>query len=346
MTSSLLRPRGRIRTGATGASGGAAAEGSTAPTRILDWRNPRIAALVRELGAGPADAAGPADPARQIESLHRAHAWISGAVGPVYSVQDERPVSEVLRRGRGSCSQRLAVLEAVARAYGVPTRVRGLLVDGSFWYPRFPRLHRIVPDRVLLAWPEFRLAVGTPRRAAPGGRGAGRGLHQRRVGDPLRGAVADGDRLGRRAGRLPEHGPRSRSRSRSRSRPGLRPVGVRPDRPRPLRLARRALRAARPDPVRPGQTGGGTGPGAPRGGIGTAAQTLRLRRHGAQLARAWRTALALTTAAASSGPSPGRASHRSTSATTSRAAGSRGAGGGRRSRHGPPRPSDGARSAG
>ncbi|MFF8264549.1 transglutaminase domain-containing protein [Streptomyces virginiae] len=166
MTSSLLRPRGRTRTD-TRASGGAAAEGSTAPTRILDRRHPRVAALVRELGAGPADAAGSvdgADPARQVESLHRAHAWISRAVRPVYSVQDERPVSEVLRRGRGSCSQRLAVLEAVARAYGVPTRVRGLLVDGSFWYPRFPRLRRIVPDQVLLAWPEFRL--GSPAGAA------------------------------------------------------------------------------------------------------------------------------------------------------------------------------------
>ncbi|MFC9815543.1 transglutaminase domain-containing protein [Streptomyces virginiae] len=167
MTSSLLRPRGRTRTGAAGASGGAVAEGSTAPTRILDWRDPLVAALVRELGAGPAGAgsagagsAGSADPARQIAFLHRAHTWISGAVRPVYSVQDERPVSEVLRRGRGSCSQRLAVLEAVARAYGVPTRARGLLVDGSFWYPRFPRLRRIVPDQVLLAWPEFRL--GSP----------------------------------------------------------------------------------------------------------------------------------------------------------------------------------------
>ncbi|MFB7148210.1 transglutaminase domain-containing protein [Streptomyces virginiae] len=170
MTSSLLRPRGRTRTGATGAPGGAVTEGSTAPTRILDWRDPLVAALVRELGAGPvgasgsADAVGSADPARQIEFLHRAHTWISGAVRPVYSVQDERPVSEVLRRGRGSCSQRLAVLEAVARAYGVPTRVRGLLVDGSFWYPRFPRLRRIVPDQVLLAWPEFRL--GSPAGAS------------------------------------------------------------------------------------------------------------------------------------------------------------------------------------
>lgn len=107
------------------------------------------------------------DPARQIEALHRAHAWIAAAVRPVYSVQDERPVSEVLRRGRGSCSQRLAVLEAVARAYGVPTRVRGLLVDGTFWYPRFPRLRRIVPDQVLLAWPEFRLGSPAGAGGAP-----------------------------------------------------------------------------------------------------------------------------------------------------------------------------------
>ncbi|MEU9105282.1 transglutaminase domain-containing protein [Streptomyces xanthophaeus] len=187
MTSSLLRPRGRARTAVT-APPAAAAAGSTAPTPILDWRHPRVTALVRELAApaargdvgavgavavgavavgavGPARGAEAADPARQIEALRRAHRWISSAVRPVYSVQDERPVSEILRLGRGSCSQRLAVLESVARASGVATRVRGLLVDGTFWDPRFPHLRRIVPDQVLLAWPEFRL--GDP--AAPGG---------------------------------------------------------------------------------------------------------------------------------------------------------------------------------
>ncbi|MFD3681677.1 transglutaminase domain-containing protein [Streptomyces sp. NPDC058613] len=159
MTSSLLRPRGRTRT--RPADGGAAAAGSRAPTRILDWRDSRVGTLLRDLGvhapggAPAADAA--ADPARQLEELRRAHRWISTAVRPVYSVQDERPVSEVLRRGRGSCSQRLAVLESVARASGVPTRVRGLVVDGAFWNPRFPRLRPFVPDQVLLAWPEFRI---------------------------------------------------------------------------------------------------------------------------------------------------------------------------------------------
>ncbi|WP_262061669.1 transglutaminase-like domain-containing protein [Streptomyces sp. STR69] len=152
MTSSLLTPRRRSRVGTTG---GVAATGSTAPTRILDWRDPLVASLLDGL-----DVTADADNARRIETLRHAHRRITEAVRPVYSVQDERPVSEVLRRGRGSCSQRLAVLEAVARAAGVATRVRGLLVDGTFWYPRFPRLRRIVPDRVLLAWPEFRLDDG------------------------------------------------------------------------------------------------------------------------------------------------------------------------------------------
>jgi hypothetical protein len=98
-----------------------------------------------------------------VADLRHAHRWISSAVRPVYSVTETRQVSEILRLGRGSCSQRMAVLEAVARAWGVPTRVRGLLVDGAFWYPRFPRLRRLVPDQVVLAWPEFR--VGGPGRA-------------------------------------------------------------------------------------------------------------------------------------------------------------------------------------
>lgn len=68
-----------------------------------------------------------------------------------------QPASRTLTRGRGSCSQRLAVLEAVARSADIATRSRGLLVDGSFWYPRFPRLRFAVPDTVVLAWPEFNL---------------------------------------------------------------------------------------------------------------------------------------------------------------------------------------------
>lgn len=170
MTSSLLMPRRGVRAGTAGrgTAGGATATGSTgsvAPTAILDWRHPNVASLVGRIGAsGPSDDA--SDPAHRIAALRRAHRHLAAVVRPVYSVQDERPVSQVLRRGRGSCSQRLAVLESVARASGVATRVRGLLVDGRFWYPRFPRMRRFVPHQVVLAWPEFRIE-GLPAAGHP-----------------------------------------------------------------------------------------------------------------------------------------------------------------------------------
>lgn len=33
-------------------------------------------------------------------------------------------------------------------------------MDGRFWYPRSPRTPWLVPDRVVLAWPEFQTATG------------------------------------------------------------------------------------------------------------------------------------------------------------------------------------------
>jgi hypothetical protein len=37
------------------------------------------------------------------------------------------------------------------------TRVRGLLLDGRFWHPRFQRLPALIPRQVVPAWPEFLL---------------------------------------------------------------------------------------------------------------------------------------------------------------------------------------------
>jgi hypothetical protein len=120
-----------------------------ASTPILNLRDHRVQSLLtraRALASGSERAL-----------LVAAHQLICTEVRPVYALDDQQPVSRTLERGRGSCSQRLAALEAVARAAGVPTRVRGLLVDGSFWYPRFPRLRWLVPHEVVLAWPQFRL---------------------------------------------------------------------------------------------------------------------------------------------------------------------------------------------
>lgn len=129
--------------------GSPVAHGDVAATRAVDWDHPLVAAFVSRIPA--------ADP---LELLRSAHGLIARTVRPVYAVDDTQPVSRTLRRRRGSCSQRLAVLEAVARASGIPTRVRGLVVDGRFWYPRFRRVRLLVPSHVVLAWPEFRLDTG------------------------------------------------------------------------------------------------------------------------------------------------------------------------------------------
>ncbi|MEW2397370.1 transglutaminase domain-containing protein [Streptomyces sp. NPDC046862] len=154
MTSRLLMPCRTASVARLGrpqhaepADAAAAVEGSTLPTRILDWRHPRVTGLTSRVQQ--------TRPASPLDALRTAHGIIAREVRPVYSVDDRRRASRTLALGRGSCSQRMAVLEAVARASGVATRVRGLLVDGSFWYPRFPRLKTLVPERVLLAWPEF-----------------------------------------------------------------------------------------------------------------------------------------------------------------------------------------------
>lgn len=146
MTSSLVTPWWRRRRGVGSATGG------TAVTRVLDWDHP----VVRSLVALVAEAR-PEDPAALLRVAHR---LIVSSVRPVYSVNERRPISRTLARGRGSCSQRLAVLEGIARANGIATRVRGLLVDGRFWYPRFPHMRPLVPNRVILAWPEFHLPTG------------------------------------------------------------------------------------------------------------------------------------------------------------------------------------------
>ena len=101
------------------------ATGGVAETPILDHQ----ARGVRQLTAW----ARTQDPSNEAELVRQTHAAIGQRVRAVYAMNDEQPSSETLHRGRGSCSQRMAVLESVARGAGIPTRVRGLVLDGRFW---------------------------------------------------------------------------------------------------------------------------------------------------------------------------------------------------------------------
>jgi hypothetical protein len=116
-------------------------------TPILDKDHLLIISLVDELMSGHAGG--------DREFLQAAHQWLAQHLCPVYTLNERQPTSTTLGRGCGSCSQRMAVLEAVARAAGIGTRSRALWIDGQFWRSRFPQLQRFLPHRVLLAWPQF-----------------------------------------------------------------------------------------------------------------------------------------------------------------------------------------------
>jgi hypothetical protein len=117
------------------------------PTAILDYDSPAVIAFARSIESG----------ASATAVLRGAHVAIASHIRPVYSVHERQPVSATLARQQGSCSQRLACLEALARRQGIGTRVRALWVAGRFWNSRFPLSRWLIPPRILLAWPQFRI---------------------------------------------------------------------------------------------------------------------------------------------------------------------------------------------
>ena len=119
---------------------------NVAATAILDFSDVEMQRLASEF-------------TRTVEGeslrLRHAHRHLALMLRPVYSVDESRAASVTLRERKGSCSQRMACLEAIARALGIPTRVRALRVNGSFWYPRFPLWRALIPRSILLIWPQF-----------------------------------------------------------------------------------------------------------------------------------------------------------------------------------------------
>lgn len=152
----MVKPVGRwlVMDGVNGSTAGATVAVATfddanlRATPILDYRGEAVQAMARLVRSSAS--AG-------LAYLRAAHRALRSAVLPVYTVDELQPASVTLGRDRGSCSQRFACLEALARANGIPTRVRGLWVAGHFWAPRFGLMRVFIPKRILLAWPQFQV---------------------------------------------------------------------------------------------------------------------------------------------------------------------------------------------
>jgi len=123
--------------------------GHLAATAILDHGSPEVAGLVAKVRG---DLGGAPSPRAFVQA---AHDLLSSTMRAVYSIDDARPASETVRRNAGSCAQRMACMEAMARGQGVATRARGLWLKKQFWRHRLPLLVPIMPARTLMPWPQF-----------------------------------------------------------------------------------------------------------------------------------------------------------------------------------------------
>jgi transglutaminase-like putative cysteine protease len=123
-------------------------EANLTSTKILDHAHPLVQSLVAQLSSS--------QPSQRtfVQAVHR---YIGEKMKAVYSIDEDRPVSETLRLNTGSCGQRMAVVEALARGYGVPTRVRAVWLDRRFWFSRLPLLRFFLPPRTLMPWSQFYL---------------------------------------------------------------------------------------------------------------------------------------------------------------------------------------------
>jgi hypothetical protein len=123
-------------------------EANLRATRILDHSGEAVRAMVWRVETTNAT---------RRTYLQAGYRLLREEVRPVYTVDELQATSVTLAKGKGSCSQRFACLESVARAGGIATRVRGLWIAGRFWNPRFRWTRAFIPSRILLAWPQFYL---------------------------------------------------------------------------------------------------------------------------------------------------------------------------------------------
>jgi hypothetical protein len=115
------------------------------PTPILDYDSVELQQILARLSEGKPS---------PREFVQKAHLHLSDVMRPIYSVAEKQPTSETVRLNGGSCSQRMACLEALARGYGVRTRVRGLWLSKAFWKERLPLLEPLM-SKTLMPWPQF-----------------------------------------------------------------------------------------------------------------------------------------------------------------------------------------------
>jgi hypothetical protein len=85
-----------------------------APTEVLNYQHPVVRAITDLFSKSQKGV-----PDRLLVQIFHGH--IHETIRPIYTLNELQPVSVTFEKNEGSCSQRIACLEACSRAVGIPT---------------------------------------------------------------------------------------------------------------------------------------------------------------------------------------------------------------------------------
>lgn len=115
-------------------------------SRILDFRNEKIEALVRARGW------------RELSEFARigeAYKFVRDDIRFGYNRADDLPASKVLENGYGQCNTKGNLLMALFRALGIPCRFHGFTIKNELQRGAIPSyVFSLAPDLIIHSWVE------------------------------------------------------------------------------------------------------------------------------------------------------------------------------------------------
>ena len=115
-------------------------------TRMLDYSNPRIQALIEKRGWNHLD---------EFERLKSIYDFVRDEILFGYNVNDRIPASKVLAEGYGQCNTKGTLFMALLRGCGLPCRVHGFTIDKRLQKGAMTGfVYKRAPQNVFHSWVE------------------------------------------------------------------------------------------------------------------------------------------------------------------------------------------------
>lgn len=118
-----------------------------APTPLLDFEHPGLAALVARRGWAALS---------HHDRIGAVYRFVRDEIAFGYNRDDAMPASAVWREGRGQCNTKAILLMALLRALGVRCRLHGFTIDKSLQRGIVPEaVYFLAPPEIVHSWVEI-----------------------------------------------------------------------------------------------------------------------------------------------------------------------------------------------